>query len=247
MFKALYSFNITLLLLLSGLNCLVAQVEDPNKEVTINFGAIKNQPKQEENTPPSDYKIKNKNFDISIPELELPEKHSTLLSPKAKSGLGFKSNLDTEGFGELKPKEIEFGKKADTHKYITSQKPRFLKEYEGGKGGVFTDQDLGDVVTRSNYALIRFKDYGQVDGDIIQLIVNDQIKLHRISLQGSFSEIKLQLQDGFNKIDFLALNEGLFAPNTAQLKIIDDNGAILSNNQWALSTGFKATLILIKE
>jgi len=229
-----------------SVNFAIAQVDQQQKKVTINFGALNEKPESNNNTPPADYKIKNKDFNISIPELELPESPN-LLSPKANSGLELKSNLDLKGFGVLAPKRIAFGKPLDTYKYITSQKPRFLKQFEGGKQGVFTDQDLGDIVTRSKYAIIKFKDYGNVDGDLIRLLVNDDIKLHRISLGGNFSEIKLQLKEGFNKIDFLALNVGLFAPNTAQLKVIDDQGNVLHNNQWALSTGFKATMILIKQ
>lgn len=245
MFKIDKSFISVIVAFFCFLN-VVAQVDKQQKKVTINFGALKSQPEILDNSISNDYKIKNKDFDLDIPKLELPQ-NPTLLSPKAKSGLGFKSNLDFKGFGKLKPKEIAFGKPLETNKYITNQKPRFLKQFEGGKEGVFTDQDLGDIVTTSEYAIIRFKDYGQVDGDIIRLIVNDKIKLHRISLNGSFSEVRLRLKEGFNKIDFLALNVGLYAPNTAQLKVIDDRGSVLHNNQWALSTGFRATMLLIKQ
>jgi len=245
MFKIDKSFILLVVAFFCFLN-FVAQVDKQQKKVTINFGALKDQTDSAENSLPKDYKIKNKDFDFEIPKLELPQ-NPTLLSPKAKSGLGLKSNLNFKGFGKLEPKEIAFGKPLETNKYITNQKPRFLKQFEGGKEGVFTDQDLGDIVTTSKYAIIKFKDYGQVDGDLIRLLVNDQIKLHRISLNGSFSEIRLNLKEGFNKIDFLALNVGLFAPNTAQLKVIDDKGNVLHNNQWALSTGFKATILLIKQ
>lgn len=224
----------------------IAQVDSQEKKVSINFGALKAQEPNSTATPPADYKVKNKDFDISIPEIELPETPA-LLSPKSNNGFNVKSNLNSNNFGVLKPKEIEFGKPSGTTKYIATQKPRHVKEFEGGKPGVFTDQDLGDVVTSSKFAIIRFKDYGQVDGDLIRLIVNDKVKIHRISLNGAFSEIKLNLNEGFNKIDFMALNVGLFAPNTAQLKITDDRGGILHNNKWALSTGFKATMVIIKE
>jgi len=239
-------FFIFIAALFCSIHFVRAQVDNQEKKVTINFGALKNNKSVSENIPPKAYKIKNKDFDVSIPELELPDT-PILLSPKAKENFDFKSNLDLEGFGTLKPKEIAFGKAKETNKYITNQKPRFLKEFEGGKAAVFTDQDLGNIITSSQFVIIRFKDYGRVDGDLIRLLVNDEIKIHRISLNGSFSQVKLSLKEGFNKIDFLAINVGLYAPNTAQLKITDDRSEVLHNNQWALSTGFKATIVVIKE
>ena len=49
-----------------------------------------------------------------------------------------------------------------------------------------------------------------------------------------------------NKIDFVALNQGSSGPNTAELRIYDDNKKLLSSNQWNLATGSKATLIIVK-
>ena len=54
------------------------------------------------------------------------------------------------------------------------------------------------------------------------------------------------LKEGFNKIDFIALNQGESGPNTAELRIYDDNDVLLSANQWNLATGAKATLIIVK-
>jgi hypothetical protein len=55
------------------------------------------------------------------------------------------------------------------------------------------------------------------------------------------------LEKGFNKIDFEALNQGSSGPNTAQFQIFDDKGVLISSSQWNLGTGFKATIVLVKE
>ena len=52
---------------------------------------------------------------------------------------------------------------------------------------------------------------------------------------------------GFNKIDFEALNQGTAGPNTAEFRVYDDQGLLVSANQWNLATGFKATIIIVKE
>ena len=43
------------------------------------------------------------------------------------------------------------------------------------------------------------------------------------------------------------LNQGYSGPNTAEFKIYDDKGELISANQWNLATGFKATIIIVKE
>ena len=58
---------------------------------------------------------------------------------------------------------------------------------------------------------------------------------------------EIVLEKGFNKIDFEALNQGSSGPNTAEFKVYDDKGSLISASQWNLGTGFKATIILVKE
>ena len=52
---------------------------------------------------------------------------------------------------------------------------------------------------------------------------------------------------GFNKIDFIALNQGSSGPNTAEVRVYNENGDLVSANQWNLATGVRATYILVKE
>ena len=54
-------------------------------------------------------------------------------------------------------------------------------------------------------------------------------------------------RSSFNTINFVALNEGLSSPNTAQLKVFDADGNLLASNRWLIRTGFKASLIIVKE
>jgi hypothetical protein len=68
-----------------------------------------------------------------------------------------------------------------------------------------------------------------------------------IFLTGSFKGINLNLEKGFNRIDFEALNQGTSGPNTAQVNVYDDEGKMIHSNMWNLSTGSKATIIIIKE
>ena len=78
-------------------------------------------------------------------------------------------------------------------------------------------------------------------------MVNDEIVVQNLTLNSSFRGINLKLKEGFNKIDFIALNQGDSGPNTAELRIYDGNDVLISSNQWNLATGAKATLIIVKQ
>lgn len=58
--------------------------------------------------------------------------------------------------------------------------------------------------------------------------------------------INLDLKKGFNRLDFEALNQGSSGPNTAQVDVYDENGEKIYSSKWNLSTGSKASLIVIK-
>ena len=66
-------------------------------------------------------------------------------------------------------------------------------------------------------------------------------------LQERFKQLTVDLISGFNKIDFVALNQGESGPNTAEIRVYDNEGMLLTANQWNLATGTKATLIVAKQ
>jgi len=109
------------------------------------------------------------------------------------------------------------------------------------------NQYLGDVKSKAEFVRISCRDFGEVDGDEIRILVNDKVMVERIFLTEDYRGIQLGLEKGFNKIDFEALNQGSSGPNTAQFQIYDDQGVLVSSNQWNLGTGFKATIIIVKE
>ncbi len=109
------------------------------------------------------------------------------------------------------------------------------------------NQNLGDFKTKSGKARIMYRDAAFVDGDIIRVYLNDKIIENQVTLDGFFKGFEIILEKGFNKIDFEALNQGTSGPNTAEFKVFDDKGSLISASQWNLGTGFKATILLVKE
>lgn len=120
---------------------------------------------------------------------------------------------------------------------------------EGGVNKFKFSKDfyLGDLETNSEYIIIKCRDHEYVDGDRIRLMINGAVIHPNISLSSMFYVVDVDLDDGYNNIDFIALNEGESSPNTAQLIVLDEFGKQLSNKKWLISTGYKAKLVVFKK
>ena len=166
------------------------------------------------------------NFGLLIPDKTV-EDYSFLNKPDNKNP----SMTDNEQF-------IDPGAK-----YLT----KLNKEGSMDKNTYLGDTYLGDFITVANQANILLRDFGQVDGDHVRVLVNDEEIVPIVMLKSQFYQLKLPLKEGFNKIQFVALNQGKLYPNTAELRIYDNFGTPLVVEHWNLSTGAKATLILVRE
>ena len=110
-----------------------------------------------------------------------------------------------------------------------------------------TNQFMGDYRIQGNQARIIYRDHEYPDGDRVRIFHNDIVIKNNVLLVERFVGLTLELVPGFNKIDFVALNQGSSGPNTAEVRVYDENGDMTAANQWNLATGVKATYILIKE
>jgi len=127
-------------------------------------------------------------------------------------------------------------------------KDKWNKKEENKDGYVYRkNQNLGNFATGSATAKVMYRDAAYVDGDQIRVYLNDKVIQYQVNLDNDFKGFEIVLEKGFNKIDFEALNQGSSGPNTAEFKVYDDKGALISASQWNLGTGFKATIILVKE
>lgn len=123
-----------------------------------------------------------------------------------------------------------------------------LNEKQGEVSPVFRkNQYLGDFKTKSTFVKILCRDHEFVDGDEVRVYINDILIQSKIELDEDFYQFELTLKSGFNKIDFEAINQGSSGPNTAEFQVFDDKGKLVSANRWNLATGFRATVIVVKE
>ncbi len=181
----------------------------------------------------------NSSFSTSAPSLSKPN----------TSGLQMKSTI---GSGALTTEvdRVKALKNADLQEYKTDTPP---KAFSGGKEGAVNiaeyqrDEYLGEFNTKSEYAIIMYRDHQTVDGDLVAIYRNEEVEEEKLFLHGQFRKVQLELTPGFNKIDIVALNNGEGAPNTGHFIIYDDKGIIITDSKWGIAPGFRASFIIVKE
>lgn len=199
-----------------------------------------NKPKKE--LPPPEVNPKTKIFKLDIPKIVPPNviKETNIFGTKPKPNNSF----------EIGSAENHFSM-TPTEKFVNPGdliRDRLNKKANNENEVIFRrNQDLGNFKTKSLIAKVSYRDYGEVDGDEIRVLLNDKTIATGIYLNSDFQGFEITLVDGFNKIDFEALNQGRLGPNTAEFRIYDDKGELISASQWNLATGFKATIVITKE
>ena len=189
---------------------------------------------------------------ILFPIIIEPEDKPSLTKNKENiSGIPVKNKVT------MKPSEKEFSMMDKTtlknpgeifeEKWANEKRKRQLEVYDNIPPELLGDQFLGEFRTSSEFTNVICRDFGQEDGDIIKVLLNDKVVVTRLVLTNSYKSFTIPLVDGINKIDFYALNQGSLGFNTAEFQLFDDNEKQMSKNQWFLATDKKATLIIVKE
>ena len=190
---------------------------------------------------------------VSYSQIENQNRKIDIAPPKTKTVLPNVTLLNPNAFTIKKEerKDLPKGMMNNNKEYFLNPGDAYVKklnkEKEKNPNNYLGDAYLGDVATVSDAANIVCRDFEYVDGDRVRIMVNDEVVVQNLTLDSSFRGINLKLGEGFNKIDFIALNQGDSGPNTAELRIYDDNKKLISSNQWNLATGAKATLIIVKK
>lgn len=190
------------------------------------------------------------NTGTSTPNLKSNTSNSRV-TPNANIDLNINKNLNTDAVNK------------SLNKYATKHNGNFLMETlpedKDIKGKRYlnnedithkrlgTNMDLGTVSTTSKIVRVVCRDHSYVDGDIIKIFINEQPLKNNVVLGGGGFTVYLDLNKGFNRIDFQALNQGLSGPNTAELRLYDENDNLISAKEWNLLTGGVATIGVIQK
>ena len=175
---------------------------------------------------------------------------------QGNSILNFKPNIFLIGF---KPKAKDYFDPLNTRpkraRNFMSQPKKIdsdilVKKYFGGKDmsdvKLTSDYSLGTLQSTSKSMRIEVRDHSLVDGDRIKVYINEQMINSNVMLNGLYHIIYIDLNKGYNRIDIEAINEGYSGPNTAELKVFDEEGYLLSSQEWNIRTGQRATLGIVR-
>lgn len=184
---------------------------------------------------------------LDIPSIKTPNVfENTTITPKSKFQIGEEKSKFTMST------ETDFANPGD--RYVAKMEKdldKALKDAGLKEGrGVLVKKNisLGDFKTKSEYFIVKFRDFGAIDGDLVKVSSNDYVIKDQILLDSNFQQVKINLAQGFNKLDFEALNIGTLGGNTAEIQVYDDKGALITNDYWDnLAAGFKASIIVTKE
>lgn len=202
--------------------------------------------------------IKDKeNKSIRIPAVESKkEKDSALIKVKVAPKL---KKEDDKASGKSKDEEKKFVFRETEKPFsmtendgLKSPSEIFEKRWnkEAAKGGIIrtmSDQFLGEHRVDTKFVNIVCRDHQYPDGDRVQILLNGTIVKNNLLLTGSYRRVEVDLVDGKNIVEIVALNQGESGPNTAEFVVYDDKGGVISSKEWNLLTGVKATIIFNNE
>lgn len=184
---------------------------------------------------------------LDIPSIKTPNVFDhTSITPKSQLQIGVEKSKFTMST------ETDFANPGD--RFVPKMEKdldKALKDagLKEGRGTlVKRNISLGEFRTKSQYFIVKFRDFGAIDGDLVKVSSNDKVIRDQLLLEANFKDVKITLVDGFNKLDFEALNIGTLGGNTAEIQVYDDKGQLVTNDYWDnLAAGFKASIIVTKE
>ncbi len=128
---------------------------------------------------------------------------------------------------------------------VQFKQQKFTRD-NGNAIGFRSDTFLGEIHTGENKLEMVCRDHQYEDGDLVRVWLDGKVIVDQIYLRNVFQGFTINLKQGFNKLEIEALNQGSSGPNTAEFKVMNPKGEIVSQNIWNLASGVKATMVVIK-
>jgi len=100
------------------------------------------------------------------------------------------------------------------------------------------------MFSNSSKLELKIYDAGKVDGDKINVYVNDTIFLRNYVVSKKIKQLIIPLKSKLTSIKVEALNIGTISPNTAKIEIIDQENNI--NTLTRLKKGEKTSITIVK-
>ena len=169
-------------------------------------------------------KVDTKSNTITLPYKSIFDKDDSYL--KRYSVLNQKKGEET-----VLIKKNEFKNPGD------AVKERLNKETQQGS---WDDVFFGKFKVTTSVLKIMTRDHMDPDGDKVRILLNSIVAYNVIFLETEFKTTYIELREGENSIDIVALNQGLAGPNTATFALYDGDNNLITTNDWNLNTGVSA-------
>lgn len=211
--------------------------------------------------PPLDVKVKPKKETPSLPDapkLDLPKivapnifKETNIFGTKPKPNNSFQIGLPENKFS-MNPLNKFQHKLGDIYQAKMTKdldKTLIREELKEDKSVLDrVDRYLGDYRTKSEFFVLKYRDFGLIDGDLINVYLNGKVLRSGLYLNSEFGEFRIPLALGFNNIEFVVATTGTSGGNTAELHVLDDVNREVTTEYWNnLALGVKIKMIVIRE
>lgn len=139
-------------------------------------------------------------------------------------------------------KKISNSKKIDS---ITKSKYNPLKLIDSLNTNQLKENQTLSMFTKDSNIYFEIKDSGVEDGDMINIYVNNKLILHNYIVKKISKTLNIPIEGDATDIEVEALNEGKFAPNTADVVIRDSENELKTISK--LKKGKKTKITILKK
>lgn len=194
----------------------------------------------------------------NLPKLDIPKivapnivKETNIFGTKPKPNNSFEIGTPENHFSMVQKNNFEH-KLGDVYQSKMTKDLEKSMIREGLKEDTSSldraDRYLGDFKTKAKYLIVKYRDYIQIDGDLINVYLNGSIIQSQLYLNYQMDEFKIPLVMGINSIEFVVSSQGTSGGNTAEIHVLDDTAKSVTDEYWNnLALGTKIKLIVMKE
>lgn len=220
-------------------------------EFNTKFRAIK--PQNVNVKPKSDIKTPANLLKLDLPKIVAPNvlKETNIFGTKPKPNNSFQLGIAENKFSMTLTNKFEH-KLGDVYQAKMTKdldKTMVREELKEDKSQLDrTDRYLGEYKTKSEFYVVKYRDYIQIDGDLINIYINSKLLRSELYLNSGFGELKIPLALGLNVIELAVASTGTSGGNTAEIHFLDDVKQSITTEYWNnLALGVKIKMIVVRE
>ena len=193
----------------------------------------------------------------SLPKLDIPKivapnifKETNIFGTKPRINNSFQIGIPENNFSmTLKNKFDHKSGDVFQNKMIKDLDRTMIKEELKEDKSLLDRNDnyLGDFRTKSDFFDVKYRDYIEIDGDLINVYLNDKLLKSELYLNYDFGKFRIPLVIGLNTIELVVASTGTSGGNTAEIHVFDNVNRPITSEYWNnKALGVKIKMIVIR-